>query len=107
MAAYPLPTPAARALVKLGRDLSLARRRRRLSQVSLAERSGVGLNTLRRLEKGEPSVALEHLARVIYVLGEIERIEKLLDTGTDEAGLLMMDEELPDRVRARKSTGAM
>lgn len=107
MTAYPLPTPAARALLKLGRDLSLARRRRRLSQVSLAERSGVGLNTLRRLEKGEPSVALEHLARVIYVLGEIERIEKLLDTGTDEAGLLMMDEELPDRVRARKSTGAM
>ncbi len=107
MAEYPLPMPAARALVKLGRDLSLARRRRRLSQVSLAERSGVGLNTLRRLEKGEPSVALEHLARVIYVLGEIERIEKLLDTGTDEAGLLMMDEELPDRVRARKSTGAM
>jgi transcriptional regulator with XRE-family HTH domain len=104
---YPLPTPVARTLTKLGRDISLARRRRRLSQASLAERSGIGLNTVRRLEKGETSGSIEHLARILYVLGEIDRLEKLLDTGTDEVGLLMMDEELPQRVRARKSTGAM
>lgn len=104
---YPLPLPAARALAKLGRDLSLARRRRRLSQASLAERSGIGVNTVRRLEKGEPSGSIEHLARILYVLGEIERLEKLLDTGTDEVGLVMMDESLPERVRPRKSKGAM
>ncbi len=107
MSGYPLPAPAARALAKLGRDLSLARRRRRLSQASLAERSGIGLNTVRRLEKGEPRGSIEHLARVLYVLGEIERLEKLLDTGTDEVGLVMMDEDLPERIRPRKSTGAM
>lgn len=104
---YPLPAPAARALAKLGRDLSLARRRRRLSQASLAERSGIGINTLRRLEKGEPSGSIEHLARILHVLGEIERLEQLLDTGTDAVGLVMMDEDLPERVRRRRSTGAM
>jgi transcriptional regulator with XRE-family HTH domain len=104
---YPLSPPAARALAKLGRDLSLARRRRRLSQASLAERSGIGVNTVRRLEKGEPSGSIEHLARILYVLGEIDRLEKLLDTGTDEVGLVMMDESLPERVRPRKSKGAM
>ena len=104
---YPLPSPAARALAKLGRDLSLARRRRRLSQSSLAERSGIGVNTVRRLEKGEPRGSIEHLARILCVLGEIERLEKLLDTGTDEVGLVMMDENLPKRVRPRKSVGAM
>jgi len=107
MQKYPLPAPAARALAKLGRDLSLARRRRRLSQASLAERSGIGLNTLRRLEKGEPSGSIEHLARILHVLGEIERLEQLLDTGTDAVGLVMMDEGLPERVRRRRSTGAM
>lgn len=89
--------------MKLGRDLSLARRRRRLSQASLAERSGVSLNTVRRLEKGEPRGSIEHLARVLQVLGEIERLEHLLDTGNDDVGLMMMNEELPERVRARRS----
>jgi transcriptional regulator with XRE-family HTH domain len=104
---YPLPLPAVRALAKLGRDISLARRRRRLSQASLAERSGIGLNTLRRLEKGEPSGSIEHLARTLHVLGEIERLEHLLDTGADTVGLVMMDEALPQRVRRRRSTGAL
>jgi transcriptional regulator with XRE-family HTH domain len=107
MKKLPLPQPAARALSKLGRDLSLARRRRRLSQASLAERSGIGLNTVRRLEKDASSGSLEHLARILYVLGEIERLEKLLDTGTDEVGLVMMDEDLPQRVRPRQAKGAM
>jgi transcriptional regulator with XRE-family HTH domain len=107
MKRYPLPEPVTRAIAKLGRDISLARRRRRLSQASLADRSGIGVNTVRRLEKGEPSGSIEHLARILYVLGELERLEKLLDTGTDEVGLLMMDEDLPQRVRARQSKRAL
>lgn len=104
---YPLPGTAARAIAKVGRDISLARRRRRLSQASLADRSGIGINTVRRLEKGEPSGSIEHLARILHVLGELERLENLLDTGTDEVGLLIMDEDLPKRVRARRSKGSL
>ena len=107
MRRFPPPDPVIRAIAKLGRDISLARRRRRLSQASLADRSGIGVNTVRRIEKGEPSGSIEHLARVLYVLGELERLEKLLDTGSDEVGLLMMDEDLPQRVRARQSKGAL
>ena len=107
MDTYPLPAAATRALAKLGRDISLARRRRRLSQASLAQRSGIGLNTLRRLEKGEPGCSIEQLARVLHVFGEIERLERLLDTGEDTVGLLMSDEALPQRVRSRRSTGAL
>ena len=102
---FPPPDPVTRAIAKLGRDVSLARRR--LSQASLADRSGIGVNTVRRIEKGEPSGSIEHLARVLYVLGELERLEKLLDTGSDEVGLLMMDEDLPQRIRARQSKGAL
>jgi transcriptional regulator with XRE-family HTH domain len=104
---FPLPSQAARALIKLGRDLALARRRRRLSQASLAERGVIAINTVRRLEKGEPAGSIEHLARVLHALGEIGRLEKLLDTGTDDVGLLMADEDLPQRIRPRKSTGAL
>ncbi len=52
-------------------------------------------------------MAIETVARALHVLGEIDRIDKLLDTGDDALGLVLMDEQLPLRVRARKSSGAM
>jgi transcriptional regulator with XRE-family HTH domain len=96
--------PVSRAITKLGRDLSLARRRRRFSQASFAERMGTSLATLKRLEKGDPRVAVETIARALYVLGEIDRVENLLDTSEDAIGLALMDEQLPKSVRTRKST---
>ncbi len=101
------PLPVGRALAKLGEDVSRARRRRRLARASLAERSGISEATLKRLEKGDGAVALENLARTLYVLGELARLERLLDTATDELGIQLADEQLPKRVRARKSSAAM
>lgn len=103
----PLPSPVGRALAKFGRDVGLARRRRRLTQASLAERAGIARKTLTRLESGDPRVSLENVARVLFVLGAIRPLEQLLDTGSDPIGLIMMDEELPQRVRPRKSPKAL
>lgn len=103
----PAPKPVSRALAKLGRDFSLARRRRRLTQASFAERIGISLATVKRLEKGEPGVAIETVVRALYVLGEIDRINTLLDTSEDTLGLVLMDEQLPVRVRRKKSSGAL
>jgi transcriptional regulator with XRE-family HTH domain len=103
----PLPLPVSRAITELSRDLSLARRRRRISQASMAERMGVGLATLKRLEKGDPRVSLEMVARALYVLGEIKRLGKLLETSDDMLGLALMDAQVPIRIRMRKTTGAL
>ena len=104
MTALPLPAPVERAIKKLGRDVSLARRRRHLSQRSLAERIGSSLATVRRLEKGDSRIPLQYVARALYVFGELERLNQLLDTGADVIGLTLMDEQLPQRVRTRKLT---
>lgn len=103
----PTPLPVERAITKLGTDLSRARRRRRISRASLAERSGISEATLKRLENGDAAVALGNLARTLYVLGELGRLDRLLDTATDELGMQLADEQLPKRVRARKSPAAM
>ncbi len=103
----PLSLPAARAVAKLGRDVALARRRRRLTQASLAERAGIARKTLTRLESGDAGISLENLARVLFVLGAIAPLEQLLDTPADHAGLIMMNEQLPQRVRARKTPRAL
>lgn len=100
----PLPLPAERAIRKLGRDISLARRRRHISQASMAERMGASLSTLQRMEKGDPRVPVHFLARALHVLGDIQALERLLDTSNDDIGLALMDEQLPKRVRKKSST---
>jgi transcriptional regulator with XRE-family HTH domain len=98
----PLPIPAQRTLKKLGEDINRARRRRGLTQQALAERAGAGLNTIKRLEAGDPRMQLHVLARVLHLFGELGRLSELLDSGQDDIGLALMDEQLPQRVRARK-----
>lgn len=105
-----LPLPVSRALEKLGRDLSFARRRRQMPQAMLAERIGVSVATVRRMEDGNPTISLRTLARTLYVFGELERLNQLLDSSEDAIGLALMDEKLPQRVRTpktRKDSGAL
>lgn len=62
---------------------------------------------MKRLEGGDGSVAVENLARVMQVLGLLDRLANLLDSGKDELGIILMDEQLPKRVRNRRSSGAL
>ncbi len=96
-----VPLPVNRAIRKLGNDISLARRRRRISQASLAERMGASLSTVRRMEKGDIKIPIHFFARALHVFGEIQTLEHLLDTPNDEIGLALMDEQLPKRVRSK------
>ena len=100
-----LPVPARRAIEKLGHDLALARRRRYLSQASLAERMGASLSTVRRMEKGDARVPIHFFARALHVFGEIHALTNLLDTARDEIGLTLMDTHLPQRVRSKADKG--
>jgi len=102
----PPSPPVTRALAKLGADISLARRRRRISQASMAERMGASLSTVRRMEKGDPRIPIHFIARALHVFGEIKALENLLDTAHDDIGLLLMDERLPKRVRGRQHDDA-
>lgn len=99
----PIPLPVERAIHKLGSDISLARRRRNISQASLAERVGASLSTVRRMEQGDVRVPIHFIARALHVFGEIRALEHLLDTPHDEIGLTLMDDRLPKRVRSKPS----
>jgi len=66
-------------------DLGLRARRKRLereiSQMDLAERAGVHVNTVRSLERGE-DIRLRMLIAILRALGEAEEIETILSKQT-------------------------
>ena len=97
----PAPLPVQRAIEKLGNDLALARRRRHISQQSLATRIGASVSTVKRMEKGDMRVPLHFIARSLYVFGELDRLASLLDSANDEIGLTLADEALPKRIRSK------
>lgn len=85
-------------LEAVGEKLRLARLRRRLSSAQLAERVGVTLPTLRRVERGDPSVSFGAYASVLFSLGLGADLEKLAQD--DELGRKLQDAQLTVRRRA-------
>jgi transcriptional regulator with XRE-family HTH domain len=100
----PPPLPVVRSLTRLGQALSHARKRRHITQQDLADRIGTSANTVRRMEAGHPGTALVHIARALQVFGELGQLDQLLDTRQDTIGLVLMDENLPRRVRKPRVT---
>ena len=60
---------AAKILSELGENIKLARRRRRLSLLQVAERAGIARSTLGLIEKGAPGVSMSAYLQVLFVLG--------------------------------------
>ena len=99
----PLPTTAQQTQA-LGERLRLARRRRKLSTVVFAEQMGVSRETLRRLEAGDPNVALGTYLRALSLLG----LEKDIDAiaREDEVGRQLQDLDLIGTPRVTSSSRA-
>lgn len=98
-----LPIPVKRALQKLGRDVSSARRRRKISIKLMAERAFIGRNTVTRIEKGDPGVSIGIYATVLFVLGMADRLADLADAASDPVGQMLEEEQLRKRVRRNES----
>ena len=92
-----------RALAKLGEDISLARRARRISTTDCSERAGISPSTLRRLERGEAGTTLNTLAMVLHVLGRLDLLKNLIDLTKDDLGLMIMRNQIPKRITRRAS----
>ena len=91
------PKVAARLKI-LGENLRLARLRRRITSLQLAQRAGISRPTLSKLENGDPGVSLAAFANVMFCLGLDSDLEAV---GLDDAlGRRLMDADLSLRKRA-------
>ena len=87
-------------LETVGEQIKLARLRRKLSGEMVAERAGVGRNTLISIEKGKPSVGIGHYLNVLMVLG-LEN-DFLALAKDDTLGRKLQDAQLSTKERAPK-----
>lgn len=100
------PLPVKRALKKFGQDLRDARKRRRITMELAAERAAISRATLSKIEKGDGGVSLGAYAKILFVLGMIERLVELADPTFDTLGMGLEADNLPKRIRiSRKEKG--
>ncbi len=98
-----MPLAVRRGLKKLGTDLSIARRKRRLTVNMMLERTGLSKATYERVEAGEPTVAIGAYTMCLFALGFGNALSDLIDQSHDQTGLLLDQQRLPQRIRAAKS----
>jgi len=75
-----------------GENVKLARKRRKLTTIQVAERADIARNTLYLIEKGKPGVSLGAVFNVLRVLGLQDDFLKL--AADDEFGKKLQDIEL-------------
>ena len=98
-----MPLPAAHALRKLGRDLALARRKRGISTADMASRLFVSRDTLWRMERGDPVVAVGTLATALFVLQLHDRLASVAAPASDVLALGLDEQRVPKRIRRRRT----
>jgi len=79
-------------LEQMGENIKLARKRRKLTAVQVAERAGIARSTLYLIEKGDSSVSMGAYFNVLRVLGLQNDFLKL--AADDEFGRKLQDLEL-------------
>lgn len=79
-------------LEKMGENIKIARKRRKLTTMQVAERAAISRSTLYLIESGNPSVAMGAYFNVLRVLGLQHDFLKL--AADDELGRRLQDLEL-------------
>ncbi len=104
LATHTLPRAARQALAKLGEDIAVARKKRHISTVSMAERAFISRGTLYKLERGDPSVSMGIYATVLAILGLADGLAQAADRRKDSLGLDIDEDRLPKKVQPRRRT---
>jgi hypothetical protein len=101
-----LPPATAGAIEKLGADLAVARLRRKESLRSWAQRMGVTVSTLQRLEAGDPAVGIGIVATALWLIRRDGELAALAAPEHDQGALELDVRQAVALGRARAQASA-
>lgn len=101
-----LPPATAGAIEKLGADLAVARLRRKESLRSWAQRLGVTVSTLQRLEAGDPSVGIGIVASALWLIQRDGELGQLAAPEHDQGAIELNVREAVELGRSRAQSFA-
>ena len=99
-----IPPLVTQALKQLGEDLALARLRRKESQRKWAERVGVSVPTLIRLEQGDPGVGMGVYATALWMMGRIKALGELANPQQDLGALTADIRKIQEKQMKRRAS---
>lgn len=95
------PAAVEAALERLGRNIRIARLRRRMPQAQLAERIGVSRFVVANMERGRGGTSVAAYAGALWALGLLEQLQAVADPATDAEGVALEHSRRPQRARVR------
>ena len=101
-----LPPATAGAIEKLGADLAVARLRRKESLRSWAQRLGITVPTLQRLEAGDPSVGVGIVATALWLIKRDGELRNLAAPEHDQGAIELDVREAIELGRSRAQASA-
>lgn len=93
------PYPVEQTLKSLGRNLRIARVRRKLTVEEVAQRIGAGPRAIANAEKGKPSTTIAVYIALLWVYDLLQPLSDLANPTKDEQGLLLAGAREKTRVR--------
>jgi len=93
------PQAVADALSRLGRNIRLARLRRRLRLVDVAEKVGVSRFVVANVERGKPTTAMAAYLGTLWALGLLDQVDELAHPDRDEEGKVLERSRTPRTAR--------
>jgi hypothetical protein len=101
-----MPPATVAAIEKLGADLAVARLRRKESLKTWAQRMGVSVPTLQRLEAGDPGVGIGIVATALWLLQRDGALAQLAAPELDQGAIEMDIRQAQALGRARAQAAA-
>jgi hypothetical protein len=101
-----MPPATVAAIEKLGADLAVARLRRKESLKTWAQRMGVSVPTLQRLEAGDPGVGIGIVATALWLIQRDSSLAQMAAPELDQGAIEMDIRQAQELGRARAQAAA-
>ena len=94
-----IPFAVESSIQRLGRNIAIARKRRRLTQTELAKKAGLTRLLLSNIERGAATTGIQGYFAALWALGLEREFAELASPDRDEEGKRLERLRLPARVR--------